>query len=91
MKWAPPYHSPAKVRSVGASTPVSWERMLEPTCKVFENHEEARAADRAYYASLSPRERLHLLLEIVARHRESLGEAAERFERVHRVVELSQS
>ena len=64
--------------------------MVEPICKVFKSHEEAEAADRAYYAAMSPQERLNLLLEIVARHRESLGEAAERFERVHRIVELTQ-
>ena len=65
--------------------------MVELRCQVFHSHAEAEAADRAYYASLRPEERLNLLLEIIAQYRESLGEAAERFERVHRVVELSQS
>jgi hypothetical protein len=32
-----------------------------------------------------------LLLELVERHRSELGASAERFERVHRIVELSQS
>jgi hypothetical protein len=31
-----------------------------------------------------------MLLELIERHRSALGEAANRFERVHCVVELSQ-
>jgi len=58
---------------------------------VFNSHEEADRAERAYYASLTPQERLEILLELIAAHRESLGEAAQGFERVHRVIELSQS
>lgn len=47
------------------------------------------AADRAYYSSLSSQERLDLLLEIIANHREVLGDAATRFERAHRIIDLS--
>jgi len=59
--------------------------------RVFSSFEEADEADHQYYASLSPQERLDVLLELVARHRESMGEAAERFERVYRVTELVRS
>ena len=57
---------------------------------VFRSFEEADAADDQFYADLTPEERLDMLLELVARHRSDLGEAASRLERVHRVVELSQ-
>ena len=65
--------------------------MVEKEVQVFGSHEEAAAADRAYYRSLSPEQRLDLLLDIVRRHQESEDEAAARFERVYRVVELSRS
>ena len=59
--------------------------------RVFSSFEEAERADEEYYASLTPQERVDLLLELIARTREPLGEAGERLERVHRVVELSRS
>jgi len=59
--------------------------------KVFSSFKEAEEADTAYYASLSPQERVDFLLDIVAQHLESTGEAAKGFERVYRVIELSQS
>lgn len=58
---------------------------------IFDSLEQAEQADDEYYASLTPTQRVEILLELVAQYRESLGEAAERFERVYRVVELSQS
>jgi len=38
-----------------------------------------------------PRERVDILLDIIAAYRESLGEAAERLERVYRVTDLQRS
>jgi hypothetical protein len=38
---------------------------------------------------LTPAERIDILLGIIEHYRSSLGEAAERFERVCRVTELS--
>ena len=64
---------------------------MQGPVRTFSSFREAEEADAAFYASLTPEERLDLLLEIIARHRESIGETAERFERVYRVVELSQS
>jgi WSTF/HB1/Itc1p/MBD9 motif protein len=58
--------------------------------RVFSNFESAEDADDQFYARLTPEERLDILLELTERERSSLGEAAERFERVHRIVELSQ-
>ena len=57
----------------------------------FASHAEADLAERRYYASLPPQERVDLLLDLIRRYRESQGESAQRFERVHRVVELSES
>jgi hypothetical protein len=59
--------------------------------RVFESHADADRADREFYASLSPAERLDILLDLVATYQESVGEAAKGFERVHRIIELSQS
>ena len=64
---------------------------MEKLLKVFNSFEEAEQADDAYYASLTPHQRVDLLLDLIAAHRVSLGETASRFERVYRVVELSES
>jgi hypothetical protein len=64
---------------------------VEKVVQVFDGAEEADCADAAYYASLTPKERLDILLELIARHRESMGEAAARLERVCRVVDLASS
>jgi hypothetical protein len=62
---------------------------MEGGARVFRSFDEADRADEEYYARLTPEERLDILLEIIEQYRSSLGEAAERFERVHRVVELA--
>ncbi|HVJ91424.1 MAG TPA: hypothetical protein VM580_16590 [Labilithrix sp.] len=61
---------------------------MDKSVQVFHSFEEAERADEAYYASLTPQERVDLLLDLVASYRESMGEAAARFERVCRVIEL---
>ncbi len=66
-------------------------RTMDKSFAVFNTFEDADAADDDYYATLAPSERLDILFDLVAAYRESLGEAASRFERVHRVVELTQS
>jgi len=63
--------------------------MMRNVLRVFSSFREAEQADWALYASMSPQERLDVLLDLVARQRESMGEAAARLERVYRVVELS--
>jgi len=65
--------------------------MVERVAQVFASFDAADQADDQFYADLTPQERLDLLLELVERHRSALGASAERFERVHRIVELSQS
>jgi hypothetical protein len=50
--------------------------------RIFRSFEEADAAEELLYRNMSPQDRLDVLLEILQRHREAFGEAAERFERV---------
>ena len=47
---------------------------MDRTVAIFSSHEDADAADRTYYASLTPQQRLDLQLELIRRYRESLGE-----------------
>lgn len=62
---------------------------MDPVARMFRSFEDADRADDQFYAELAPEERLSILLELVARQRSVPGEAASRFERVHRIVELS--
>lgn len=62
---------------------------MEPVGQLFGSFEDAEVAEDRFYAGLKPEERLDILLELVERHRSGLGETASRFERVHRIVELS--
>jgi len=57
--------------------------------KRFRSFAEADAAEAAYYASLSPDERVDVLLEMIAAYQEAAGEASQRLARVCRVVELA--
>jgi hypothetical protein len=62
---------------------------MQREIQVFRSFHDAEQADDEYYAALTPQERLAILLDLVAAYRESMGEAAARFERVYRVTELS--
>lgn len=66
-------------------------RSVERVVQLSGSFEDAEVADDQFYADLTPEERLDILLELVERHRSFLGETAGRFERVHRIVELSRS
>ena len=57
--------------------------------RVFHGFDEAQRAEDEYYAALTPQERLEILLDLIAAYRESVGEAAEGFERVYRVTQFS--
>jgi len=58
---------------------------MEKRIAVFQSHEEAERADRAYYRSLTPERRLEILLELVENY---FHVSATRLERVCRVTEL---
>jgi hypothetical protein len=64
---------------------------VDRVVQIFRSLEEADRADDQFYADLTPEARLEILLELVERHRRSLGEAGNRLERVHRIVDLSES
>ena len=64
---------------------------MDRTVSRFANHVEAEEADRRYYLSLSPQERLDILLELIERHREQLDASERGFKRVYRVTKLAQS
>ena len=81
----------ASAYSLPRQTEVDTLPTMKDYLRIFSSFEEAEEADSAFYASLTPQERLDLLLDLIARHRESTGETAERFERVYRVIELSGS
>ncbi len=66
------------------------ERNMKKAFSVYTSFEESERADRDYYRSLTPEQRLDILLELVDRWRQGLpNESANRLERVYRVVELS--
>jgi len=81
-----------RVRCVSrfVSEVVNWHTMKR-VAQVFHGFPDAERADEEYYALLSPRERVDILLELIERYRSSLGQAAERFERVHRFTQLNES
>jgi hypothetical protein len=77
---------PALARERGRGTLMS----LEHVAQVFHSFADADRADEEYYASLTPQERVDILLELIERYRSSFGQAADRFERVSRVTELAE-
>jgi hypothetical protein len=60
---------------------------MEKKVAKFATHAEAEKADRAYYQSLTPEERLRILFELVQRGNAS---APARLERVYRITQLKQ-
>jgi hypothetical protein len=57
----------------------------------FDSFAAADEAEAAYYASLTPEQRLEVLFELIASFQESQGEDSRGFERVYRLDELSRS
>lgn len=50
------------------------------------SHEDAAEADRAALRMLTPQQRVDRALDLIARHREALGEAGQGFARIARIV-----
>ena len=57
--------------------------------QVFHSFAESERADREYYLSLSPSERLEILFELIDQYYGD--EAAKGFERVYRITQLHES
>ena len=53
--------------------------------RVFRSFQEAEDADRAFYRSLTPEQRLDILLQLIAQHG-----PVQRLERVYKIVKLEQ-
>jgi hypothetical protein len=62
---------------------------MEKTVKVFKSFADAERADKQYYRSLSPAQRIEMLLILRDQYRPYSNELTERFERVYRVIEHS--
>jgi hypothetical protein len=56
----------------------------------FNTHEEARQAKPAYNRSLTPQQRLDILLELIDGARDHNDPASERLERVYRIVKFEE-
>ena len=54
----------------------------------FTSFEEADRADRDYYQSLTPQQRLDLLFEMIALHHQGDDSSSKGFARVYRIVKL---
>lgn len=63
---------------------------MERVLRTFDQFADAEEADWQFYASLSPQERLDMLLEIIAQTLGSSGQTGKGLERVYRVIELSE-
>ena len=59
--------------------------------QIFNSFKDADRADDEYYMSLSPEKRVDVLLELITRYHQAEYETPQRFARVYRVTELSQS
>jgi hypothetical protein len=63
---------------------------VDKTVQIHRSFDDASQADVAYYRSLTPEERLDILLELVKQGLPR-DEAKRRLERVYRIVELARS
>lgn len=60
---------------------------MQKVVRVFNSHAEAEKADREFYRSLTSRERLDILLTLIARHQKAgQNETRRGLERVYRVI-----
>ena len=63
---------------------------MDKQVRVFASFEAERKAELALYASMTPAQRMALLLEMVATQWEGTGETGQRLERVVGVASLTQ-
>ena len=54
----------------------------------FSNFAESNKTNRRYYLSLTPAERLDILLDLISTYRDNQNENAKGFERVYRIIKL---
>ena len=63
--------------------------VMERVARKFKGHEHAALPDRNYYLSLTPAQRVDILLDLAARRKEPPGATEQKFARVYRIVKLS--
>lgn len=61
---------------------------MQRVVRKFQGFQASDEADRAYYQSLTPKQRLDILLDLIARYQDNLDETTKRFKRVYRVTKL---
>jgi hypothetical protein len=71
------------------ASPLDEIRLDKTAFQVFSSFEEAEAADKEYYRSLTPAQRIEMLLVLRDRYRPYSNELTEGFKRVYRVIERS--
>lgn len=64
---------------------------MEKTFRVFHSFEEADKADKEYYRSLTPAQRIEKLLVLRDQFRPYSDELTEGFKRVYRVIRTNKS
>jgi hypothetical protein len=63
---------------------------MQRVVKKFESWKRSEEADRAYYRSLTPEQRLDILLDLIARYRDGLEDEDETAQRLARVCRVTQ-
>lgn len=65
---------------------------MEKVARKFNSHEDAESADDEFYASLTPKQRMEILFDMIEEWYGRSPDANERRPpRVHRIVELERS
>jgi len=64
-------------------------RAMERKVAKFSSHQKADEATLRYYRSLTPQQRVDILLELIESSQKEGDGAAQRFERVYRITKLS--
>ncbi|PCJ53275.1 MAG: hypothetical protein COA73_15480 [Candidatus Hydrogenedentota bacterium] len=60
---------------------------MEKRVRKFDSHEDADAADREYYRSLTPQQRMEIFYELQKRGGDGTGQG---FKRVYRIVKFGE-
>lgn len=61
---------------------------MEKISKIYHSHSEADQADSEYYASLSPNQRVEILLELISNYASSYYDGfTEGFKRVYKIID----
>lgn len=62
---------------------------MQKVVRIFHSFKESEEADKKFYLSLTPTQRMEILFELIARGKRD--GTSERFERVYRIIKLRES